>query len=173
MVCHHNRLCLFDDKDWRISGFVALRATLIDDLEGMDSILRYNTLDSTTRQRARILAFAEKTNALTVDGKCTHPLFYYKCSVGDNWEVGRVSPHPEVYPTDGPRLAHTRLWVYCYSCVFRYKCCLAVLVAALRYGMASLHPKYEGEGFRVSCLARVNLLGMYTLSGIIRVKRNM
>jgi hypothetical protein len=171
MVCRHNRLYLFDDREWRISGFVALQATLMDDLEGMDSVLRYNTLYSTTRQRARISAFVEKISSLTVDGKHAHPLFYYKRRVRDNWEVGRVKPIPDVYPTDGHRLAYTHLWVVCHSCVFRYKCCLAVLVAALRYGMASLHPKYEGEGFRVSCLARLDLLGQYTLSGMIRVKK--
>ena len=70
------------------------------------------------------------------------------------------------------RLAYSKLWVYCRSCVTG-PCCLAVLVGAMKHGLSCLHPRLQdGSGrFKVSCALKADFNGMYTLCGRIRTKK--
>jgi hypothetical protein len=168
MVSRFDALNLFDDMNWKIKGFLALRDNMEDELLRLDSVLRQNTVGYTTRQTVEINEFDRITRQLTVDGKVANPTFYYKKRLHENWKVGRATPSIRTYPQEGPRLAYSHLWVECRGGINGGGCCLATLIGAARHGVACLHPRVPCETFLVSSAGNDDMEGMYTLSGTIR-----
>jgi hypothetical protein len=128
MVCRLDYLHLFNERLWNIDGFVAIRCTLPEELREMDSVLRQNTIGSTTRQRDRMDIFQREIELLTVDGHAQNPMFYYKRMAHEDWKVGPTDIEKTAYPRKSNRLAYSKLWVFCRSCVTG-PCFLAVLVS--------------------------------------------
>jgi hypothetical protein len=176
MVCSWGATHLFETEEWEIGGFVAVRESLPDELRHIDAVLRQNTTDSTDRQRAGILAFVDEMALLKADGSRDRPLFFWKRRAYHKWKVGNSYPGIHDHPRDGAWLEYIHLWVECYAEIFgNKKCCLATLVAAIKHGYACLHPKKKDGGFVVCYQTEgreiLNLIGMYTLSGLIKTKR--
>ena len=171
MVSRFDALNLFDDMNWKIKGFLALRDNMEDELLRLDSVLRQNTVGYTTRQTVEINEFDRITRQLTVDGKVANPTFYYKKRLHENWREGKATPSIDTYPQEGPRLAYSHLWVECRGGIYGGACCLATLIGAARHGVACLHPRVPCETFLVSSAGNDDMEGMYTLSGTIRTTK--
>ncbi len=176
MVCQWGAIHSFETGDWEVSGFVAVRESIPDELRHVDSILRENTLDSTERQRLGILSFADEMGMMTADGCKARPFFFWKKRANNRWKVGNAHPELHSYCRDGEMLEYSHLWVECYASIFGDfgKCCLAPLAAAMRSGYACLHPGTKGERFVVchqTARGMYNMFGIYTLSGYIKTKK--
>jgi hypothetical protein len=89
MVCQWGAIHSFETGDWEVSGFVAVRESIPDELRHVDSILRENTLDSTERQRLGILSFADEMGMMTADGCKARPFFFGKnvLTIDGRWEM--------------------------------------------------------------------------------------
>ena len=175
MVCQWGAAHFFEIGEWEVSGLVAVRESLPDELRHIDSILRQNTTDSTNRQRLGILSFADEMAKMKADGSRARPLFLWKRRAHHRWKTGNAHPELHSHPREGNTLEYMRIWVDCYAEIFGKKCCLATLIAAMRHGYACLHPRKKGAQFVVCYQTAergiVDLLGMYTLSGIIKTKQ--
>ena len=176
MVCKYETLHNFDERYWVVKGFVALKIGLIDELSRLDSILRQNTYNSTRRQINDIKDFHARTIEMTMGGWNVNPVFYWKRRVDEDCLVGRCSPSLETYPKKGQRFAYYHLWLVCHCALFvNSKCCLAVLIGAVRYGTSCLHPKLvrvPRQNFLISSPTHNNVDCLYTLSEYIRPVMN-
>ena len=75
---------LLGAKEWVIFGFAAIRRTLVNELEVLDSMLRENQADSLKRRLQILNAWVEDREKMTDDGVLVSPTCFFKTNVADN-----------------------------------------------------------------------------------------
>ncbi len=136
-------------------------------------MLRDNNIDYLVHQNTSIKLFTDKLLKMKEDGYAfASPVYYWKRKVEDDWKAGGVHYDLKQHLRVGGRLAYQYLSLLVSTEFEGSKVCLDVMVAALRHGMACLHPKINKEGIRVYENSQPQYkykLGRYTLSGCLRV----
>ena len=166
---------LFWRDEWTVKGYVRILYETVDELEGLDSILRENDAKHLRLMSERIDRFQAKGDVKTEDLNPQNPLWYWKDKQEDSWRSGmsgwkkktkRLDDYPEIVP-------YVYFWITLENWAPTRNVCFAVLAAAARYGVSSLHPHKEGGQFQISVASSAGRdlmrLGSYTLSGIMRI----
>jgi hypothetical protein len=158
---------LLGAKEWIIFGFVAIRRTLVNELEVLDNMLRENQADSLKRRLQIIDAWVEDREKMTDDGALVSPTCFFKTNVADNWKACGTQFMKDLHQRYNERLPFHYLW-----CALKNGplsgCCLATLAGAMRHGIATLHPKTEDLGYMYMQHLNCHVQALYTLSGYIR-----
>ncbi len=154
---------LGDAEDWILVGYAAVQRNLLGELCYLDSMRRVNDLDWLQTQSYEITEFGKRK---------TEPFVFWKIQLADCWERGIYKVETKHYESKDGILAYTYVWVVVFGCIFGSLgvCCMAPLIAAMRYNVATLHPKTKPFG----CIYIPQLHGLvpkhalYTLSGLVR-----
>ncbi len=138
LVLQRSNLFLLEGKEYEIVVEVSVRVTVLDELEGIDSMLRENNRESIDRREVLIKAF---TAAYTQDGS----IFFWKKQKDTLWYAGSTSHVPSITGKGLQEyiLPYSYPWVRMLGKFVGREtgCCLATFAAAMRTGAVSLHPR--------------------------------
>jgi hypothetical protein len=135
---------LLGAKEWIIFGFAAIRRTLVNELEVLDSMLRENQADSLKRRLQILNAWVEDREKMTDDGVLV--TCFTKANVADNWSACKTQFTKNLHQRYNERLPYHYFWYIVKSDVLS-GCCLATLAGAMRHDIATLHPKTMDLGY--------------------------
>ena len=161
---------LLGAKEWVIFGFAAIRRTLVNELEVLDSMFRENQADSLKRRLQILNAWVEDREKITGAGVLVSPTCFTKTNVADNWSACETSFLKEFHQRYNERLPYHYFWPVVKSGPLS-DCCLATLAGAMRHDIATLHPKTKDLGYMYMQHLDYDAQALYTLSGCIRSNR--
>jgi hypothetical protein len=102
-----------DARDWLFKGLIAVRGTIVGELEGIDSMLRDNNADYLRHQSTSIKLFTDKLLKTTEDGYAfASPVYYWRCKVDDDRKAGAVHYDLKQRLRVDGRLAYKYLWLF-------------------------------------------------------------
>jgi hypothetical protein len=158
-----------------VLGYVRFRVGQVEELPGLDSMLRDHDADSLRRMRDRIFAFQARLLEYTDEGNSLKPFWHFKLNRENGWTEGSGT----ITLKRRNRQRYRGILPYIYTWVTSIldgeqgvfgpnsRVCLATLAAAVGVGVSGIHSQTVGTQI---CVPRYEWsepnFGAYTLSGI-------